>query len=160
MSDLPRPIGEALAGALPRGAPVSPELALIARRWPALAGEVVAREAWPTALTADGTLLVTCASATWASELALMGPLLQDRLRDHGFDPPPALRFRVGRVPPRAAPPPCAAAPPDERAQDRARTLAAPVRDPRLREAMQRAIAGTLGRRWPRQPEGPDHPTC
>ena len=52
MSELPRPIGDALAGALPRGAPVSPELALIARRWPALAGETVAREAWPTAIGA------------------------------------------------------------------------------------------------------------
>jgi Dna[CI] antecedent, DciA len=160
VSDLPRPIADALAGALPRGAPVSPELALIARRWPALAGETVAREAWPTAFGADGTLVVTCASATWASELALMGPLLRERLREHGWDPPPELRFRVGRVPAREASRAAAPAPPDEAAQQQARDLSGSVRDPRLRASLQRAIAGTLGRRRRRPPGPPDRPAC
>jgi predicted nucleic acid-binding Zn ribbon protein len=54
-------------------------LAEVQRVWPEAVGEVIAREALPTA-ERGGVLTVTCRSSVWAQELDLMGPELLERL--------------------------------------------------------------------------------
>jgi predicted nucleic acid-binding Zn ribbon protein len=74
-------------------------LAEVQRVWPAVAGDVVAAEATPTA-ERSGTLSITCRSAVWAQELDLMGPQLVERLNEAlGRDAVTALR--CSSAPPR-----------------------------------------------------------
>jgi hypothetical protein len=118
----------------------------LGRLWPAVAGDVIARETWPSRITADDALVVHCSSAVWASELTLLAPRLAERLAAAaGPLAPSALTFRVGQRPPSALtavtrrrrhPSPASA-----RA---AADLARPIADDRLRLAAERAIAGFL----------------
>jgi predicted nucleic acid-binding Zn ribbon protein len=74
-------------------------LADVQSRWPTVAGEDVAREAEPTA-ERGGVVTVSCSSAVWAQELALMSTGLLERLnegRAPGAPEVTELRFKVGR---------------------------------------------------------------
>ena len=74
----PRPAGLAIGSLVDGLAPLT-LLSEVQRVWPAVAGDVVAAEATPTA-ERGGTLTITCRSAVWAQELDLMGPDLCARL--------------------------------------------------------------------------------
>ena len=54
---------------LERFGPIEGDTAAIARAWPDAVGETVARNAWPSRLSRDATLLVHTSSSTWAFEL-------------------------------------------------------------------------------------------
>jgi predicted nucleic acid-binding Zn ribbon protein len=76
----PRPLAPALEQIALAAAPAT-TLARAQRSWPAVAGDVVAREAAPVA-ERDGVLTVACRSAVWAHELELMSGHLVARLND------------------------------------------------------------------------------
>jgi hypothetical protein len=115
--------------------------------WGAAVGEQVARRSLPVRRAGE-SLVVHCASASWASELTLLERQLRSRLGAAlGGDAPP-LRFEVGDV---DAPDPSAgerrAVPaPEPTGEQRlqARELASSIGDPALREAAERAIAAAL----------------
>ncbi len=74
----PRPLALAL-GSLQHTLAPATLLAEVQRVWPAVAGEVIAREASPTA-ERGGVVTVTCVASVWANELDLMAPLLIARI--------------------------------------------------------------------------------
>ena len=74
----PRPVSLAISSVTDRLAPAT-VLAEVQRVWPAVAGDVIAAEATPTA-ERSGTLTITCRSSVWAQELDLMGPDLAARI--------------------------------------------------------------------------------
>ena len=76
----PRPLASALEQVAIATAPAT-TLARVQRSWPAVAGEVVARESAPVA-ERDGVVTVACRSAVWAQELELMSRDLVARLND------------------------------------------------------------------------------
>jgi predicted nucleic acid-binding Zn ribbon protein len=76
----PRPLASALEQAAIAAAPAT-TLARLQRSWPAVAGEMVARESAPVA-ERDGVVTVACQSAVWAHELELMSRDLVARLND------------------------------------------------------------------------------
>lgn len=67
-----------MSGLLARAQPAG-GLAAVQAVWPDAVGEVVAREATPTA-EREGVLTVSCRSATWASDLDLLAPELIEQL--------------------------------------------------------------------------------
>jgi predicted nucleic acid-binding Zn ribbon protein len=74
----PRPIGKALAEAVPDAQPAG-LLAEIQSAWPTVAGPALAAAAGPVSERA-GTVTVACESAVWAQELELLGGDLTRRL--------------------------------------------------------------------------------
>lgn len=76
----PRPAALAVRDLAERLAPAT-TLGAVQRVWPQAAGEAVAAEATPTA-EVGGVLTITCSSAVWAQELALMSTALIDRLNE------------------------------------------------------------------------------
>jgi hypothetical protein len=96
---------------------------------------------------------VAAESATWAFELTQLAPQLLDRLRDAlPAAPPAALRFAVGPLPERSAPPerplrPAVSPGTGERAE--AATLVAGIADAELRELVAETIAASLARAQP-----------
>jgi hypothetical protein len=126
-------------------------LAAVTAAWPGVVGETVARRAWPLRIGRDGTLHVATESATWAHELALLsGEILERLLARLGSEAPSGLRFAVGPVPepttasvrpsepvltPQEAPP---------EIDSEARSAAAAVEDPELRELVARAARASL----------------
>lgn len=142
-----------LRGELERlGVPADAALTELVAAWPRVAGEAVARNAWPLRVARDGTLHVAASSATWAYELGRMAPMLLERLRSElGDGAPKALRFAPGPIPEpppadfpgdrRTAPEPTA----EERRQ--AAALVAGTDDEELRLLAERAAAATLARR-------------
>ena len=126
-------------------------LAAVTAAWPGVVGETVARRAWPLRIGRDGTLHVATESATWAHELALLrGEILERLLARLGSEAPSDLRFAVGPVPepatasvrpaePVATP---LEAPPE--IDSEARSAAAAVEDPELRELVARAARASL----------------
>ena len=97
----PRPLGASverqLAELIPDGADSAPARTLnqISEVWSAAVGDAVAANARPVQLRPDGTLLVACANAAWASELELLGPELLARLAESLPGPAPkALKAR------------------------------------------------------------------
>ncbi len=82
----PRPLASALEEIAIATAPAT-TLARVQRSWPAVAGDVVARESAPVA-ERDGVVTVACHSAVWAHELELMSrdliAGLNDVLAAHG----------------------------------------------------------------------------
>jgi predicted nucleic acid-binding Zn ribbon protein len=74
----PRSIRSALAGFTRDAAPAT-TLSRVQGCWGETVGSVIAAEAQPVS-ERDGTLTVACRSATWASELELLGPELLDKL--------------------------------------------------------------------------------
>ena len=127
-------------------------LAAVTAAWPGVVGETVARRAWPLRIGRDGTLHVATESATWAHELALLRGEILERLagtaRERGAVRP-ALRGRAGsRARDRfgaASPsrsPLLVEAPPE--IDSEARSAAAAVEDPELRELVARAARASL----------------
>jgi hypothetical protein len=153
------PVGR-LLGTASAGAPE--DLVRVVRAWPAAAGDLVAREAWPARVARDGTVVVHCRSAVWASELTHLGTRLRAALEEAGAGPVAALRFVVGAVPERAAP---ARSVPrrDVSAGEAAaiRGWASAVRDPALRAAVEAAARASVARRAEGVPSaGSDRPIC
>jgi predicted nucleic acid-binding Zn ribbon protein len=95
----PRPLGDALRGALSLAEPATP-LAAIQRAWAEAVGERIAAAATPVS-ERDGTITVVCESATWAQELDLLEGEVAAKLRsklppDMQFE---RLRFELGEIP-------------------------------------------------------------
>ena len=95
----PRPVHEALRGAIESAAPATP-LAAVQSAWAEAVGERIAAVASPVSERA-GTVTVACDSATWAQELDLLEGQITTKLRsklppDIGFE---RLRFQVGEIP-------------------------------------------------------------
>ena len=86
---------------LAQGAAPATVLARVQAVWPEVVGAAIAAEAVPTAERA-GSLTVTCRTATWANELALIGPDFVKRLNDvlapGGPGPLRELRPRAARA--------------------------------------------------------------
>lgn len=74
----PRPVGLALAAVMGEVSPAS-TLASVQACWPAVAGPVVGAEAWPVG-EREGIVAVSCRSAVWAQELALLSEDLLARI--------------------------------------------------------------------------------
>jgi Dna[CI] antecedent, DciA len=145
MSDLEQ-IGREV-GRLARVPAVDPLVAAARLVWPEAVGEQVAHNSLPVRRSGDA-LVVFCASATWASELALLEATVRRRLGELLGESPP-LRFEVGNVEdpardasPKPAPRPSPAPTKQQLAQ--ARELAAGVSDETLRATVERAIAAAL----------------
>jgi hypothetical protein len=131
------------------GVPDAGVLAGVTRAWPDAVGPAIARAAWPQRVARDGTLHVTTVSSTWAFELGRMAEEILEKLRATlGESTPPALRFVPGPVPAAGADEQEPQSPlrptPEEDAQ--AASLAAPIEDPDLRDAVRRAVSASLAR--------------
>jgi hypothetical protein len=140
------PVAAALDDALAGAGPAPIALTAVVRRWPAAVGELIAREAWPVRLQANGVLLVHCRASVWASELRHLEPCLRAALEEHGVMPAPPLRFAVGVVPRRPTPrPPADPDLPLDAASERlVSQWAGKVTDARLRVAVARAARASL----------------
>ncbi|MGH2984659.1 MAG: DciA family protein [Solirubrobacterales bacterium] len=95
----PRPLGEALRGAIESVEPATP-LAAVQSAWAEAVGERIAAAASPVS-ERDGTVTVACESATWAQELDLLEGQIATKLRsklppDMRFE---RLRFQLGEIP-------------------------------------------------------------
>jgi hypothetical protein len=109
-------------------------------RWPQVAGEPVARMAWPARIGRDGTVHVHTADAVWAFELGQRAAEIAERL---GV---PKVRFVPGPLPAPDEPdrrPPLEPAPEDD---ERAAAIASRIGDENLRKTVQRAVALGLAR--------------
>jgi hypothetical protein len=142
----PTRVGEVLSELLPATVQAG-RLRELGRIWPEVAGEAIARETWPSRLTAEDALVVHCSSAVWASELTMLAGQLTARLAAAaGPLAPTTLTFRVGQRPPVVEPPRRTrrhASPTSARA---AAALASTIADEDVRRAAERAIAGFLER--------------
>jgi predicted nucleic acid-binding Zn ribbon protein len=95
----PRPVGDAIRGAIESVEPATP-LAAVQSAWAEAVGERIAAAASPIS-ERDGTITVACESATWAQELDLLEGQIASKLRSKlppeiGFD---RLRFQVSEIP-------------------------------------------------------------
>jgi hypothetical protein len=153
------PVGR-LVGAAGAGAPEA--LVRVVRAWPAAAGELVAREAWPARIGRDGTVTVHCRSAVWASELIHLTTRLTAALESAGAGPVAGLRFVVGSVPERPPPPPEVSRRAVSEGEAAAvRGWASAVRDPALRAVVEQAALASVARRAEGVPgAGSDSPIC
>jgi hypothetical protein len=138
-----RRVGELIGSMLPPTSGAE-QLLPVLRAWPAAVGAVIAREARPARMAADGTLVVHVTSSLWASELTLMAGPISEKLAVALQRPAPPLRFQVGPVPQPAleeSPPPVSSL-----ATAAAAELAAEVADGELREAVEAALRRALVR--------------
>jgi hypothetical protein len=138
-----RRIGDLLGAMLPPASGVE-QLLPVLRVWPAVVGDMIAREAWPVRTAADGTLVVHVTSSLWASELTLMAAAIRDRLTAALGRPAPPLQFRIGPVPQPPAEAP--RAPVSAVATAAAERLAEQVADDELRDAVKAALERALVR--------------
>lgn len=95
----PRPLGDALRGAIESVEPATP-LAAVQSAWAEAVGERIAAAASPVS-ERDGTVTVACESATWAQELDLLEGEIAAKLRSKlpseiAFE---RLRFQGGEIP-------------------------------------------------------------
>jgi predicted nucleic acid-binding Zn ribbon protein len=74
----PRPLADAVAVARAQVAPQT-LLAAVQSVWPDAVGPAIAAEANPVS-ERDGVITVACRSATWASELELLGDELREKI--------------------------------------------------------------------------------
>lgn len=134
-------MGRVLGRVAGRRAP-DPALMTLRDAWDRAVGEQVARHAQPARLR-EGTLVVRCLSATWASELTLLQVELRRVLEAAvgTVAAPLKLRFEVGDLPPRTAHGRPAPDEPDADRLDRAGRLAAGIADEHLRAAVIAAAA-------------------
>jgi hypothetical protein len=153
------PVGR-LLGTTAAGAPET--LVRVVRAWPGAVGEVVAHEAWPARITRDGTVLVNCRSAVWASELTHLSTRLRTALEAAGAGPVESLRFVVGAVPERRVPRAHGSVRDlSGREAAQARGWASAVRDPALRAAVEAAALASVARRAEgASAAGSDPPLC
>jgi hypothetical protein len=140
------PIGGAVRRQLARfGAPS--RIGGIVDAWPAVVGDLVARNAWPARVQRDGTLVVHTKDAVWAFELGHRSDEILGRLgqRDlHG------VRFVPGPIPEATLQDQEAHAPFPVRATaeqlEQATALASGITDDALREQVAKAAAASLAR--------------
>ena len=130
--------------------PGLPGCSAAAAAWTDCVGETIARAAWPSRLSRDGTLHVATVSSTWAFELGRLAGQITDRLRAAiGADAVTTLRFAPGPVPgPGHDVEESALAAPEITLRSRLEgtRLAAGVGDPELRDLIARAAAASLER--------------
>jgi predicted nucleic acid-binding Zn ribbon protein len=74
----PRPVATAVEALTQRLAPAT-LLADVQRVWEAAAGAAIAAAAHPVS-EREGTVTLRCSSAVWMQEIALMGPVLVERI--------------------------------------------------------------------------------
>ncbi len=138
---LPAAIGSDLPHAVP------PDLAAVRRVadvWVDAVGEALARVARPARIAAEATLVVHASDASWVHAITLERRTILKRLATAlGDDAPRDIRVEIGPVdalpePPVEDPPPL-----DPAALAAARARVADTPEPRLREALARALART-----------------
>ena len=121
------------------------EIGAVADAWPAAVGPEIARNAWPSRFSRDGTLFVNTRDAVWAFELTQRAAEIASRLPNA-----PALKFAPGPLAepageaPGEEPAPVLEATP-EQALEAAR-WAASIEDEELRELVARAARASLAR--------------
>lgn len=141
---MPVSIGTEIGGSMPGDlGPVR----RVADVWPEVVGEGLARVAQPARIARDGTLIVHAADASWVHALTLEERTIVRRLDERlAGDGPPAMKVEIGPI---SVPPAAVEHPPIEiqpAAQARADELTEGTADPRLRAALNRAIATSLSR--------------
>jgi hypothetical protein len=146
----PERIGDEVRRELGRFGPAA-GMAELVSAWPGLAGEQIARNAWPARIARDGTLHVATSSSAWAFELAQLAPQLLERLRSAlGEGAPQALRFAPGKLPEPAESEPGAAvgerSDPSPEHRELASALTEPIEDESLREVVAKTAAMSLAR--------------
>lgn len=122
--------------------------------WPAVVGDVVARQAWPLRMARDGALYVATSSSTWAFELDRLSGEILGRLSSRlTGKAPTGLRFRPGPLPEPGrlqetsgvpAAPEAEPLPPEFAAT--VAEAAAEIEDPELRDLVSRAARASLSR--------------
>lgn len=141
---MPTSIGGDIANSMPGD--LGP-IRRIADVWIEVVGEGLARVAQPARLARDGTLIVHAVDASWVHALTLEQRTILRKLGERmAGDGPPAIKVEIGPIsvaPEVAEDPPIVIQP---AAQARADELTSEVRDPRLKAALNRAIATTLSR--------------
>ena len=145
-------IGEEISRELSRGGSRDAlPLASITAVWSDTVGAAIARNAWPLRIARDGTLHVATASATWSHELDLLRSEILEHLRAQlGDDAPAGLRFAVGPIPEPPAPSEGRGGAAAERIEvspeieSEARSVAATIEDPELRDLVARAARASL----------------
>lgn len=119
----------------------------VARAWPQAVGETIARHAWPSRLTRDGTLVVNTSSSTWAFELKHLESAVLGHL---GKLAPPRLSFVVGPIPEAGADSVADAQrstrPTTRPEQAEGARIAAAIEDEELRRVVARAASASLAR--------------
>lgn len=145
MSEL-RPIADIVrrVGRVPA---VDPLVARSREIWAEAVGPQVAANSIPVRMS-GGSLVVACASSTWAAELAMLEPQLRGRVAERLGDELPVIRFEVGTVIREAEPEPAAAPlrPATAEDEERADELSAGVADEALRGRLREAILLSLRR--------------
>jgi hypothetical protein len=138
------PLGPEIERELNRFGPAAGTAQLL-EAWPAAVGEPIARNAWPSRFTRDGTLVVHTSDAVWAFELTQRAGEIQARLERLI---PKGLKFLPGPLPE-----PGPQAPQEPRTGVRSATIAevrqaaewaAAVEDPELRELVAQAARASL----------------
>jgi hypothetical protein len=106
-----------------------------------VAGDAIARNAWPARIARDGTLHIATTDSIWAFELGHQGSEIAARLgvAKVRFAPGPLPSMEIVAAPAE----PVRASPEDER---RAAEIAASIDDEKLRASVQKAIGLSLAR--------------
>jgi len=116
-------------------------LADLVERWPEVAGDAIARNAWPARIARDGTLHVATTDSIWAFELGHRGGEIAARL---GVA---KVRFAPGQLPSeQVAVVPAEAVRPTPEHEQRASEIAASIDDEKLRASVEKAISLSLAR--------------
>jgi hypothetical protein len=116
-------------------------MAELVERWPVVVGSHIARFAWPARIARDGTIHVATADSVWAFELGHRATEIATRV---GVA---KVRFAPGPLPSvQAEPGADAPLPPAAEDHRRAAEIAATVKDEKLRESVQKALALSLAR--------------
>jgi len=141
---MPASIGSDIAGSMPGDlGPVR----RIADVWSEVVGEGLARVAQPARIARDGTLIVHAADASWVHALTLEQRTILRKLDERmAGDGPPAMKVEIGPI---SVAPVAVEYPPIEiqpAAQARADELTKTTKDPRLKAALNQAIATSLSR--------------
>ena len=116
-------------------------LADLVERWPEVAGDAIARNAWPVRIARDGTLHVATTDSIWAFELGHRGAEIAARL---GVA---KVRFAPGQLPSeQVVVVPAEAVRPTPEHEQRASEIAASIDDEKLRASVEKAISLSLAR--------------
>ena len=120
------------------------DMAKVLDAWPRVAGEPIARNAWPARLARDGLLIVHTADSIWAFELGTRAAEIAARLGVAG------IRFVSGPLPEPSAEDIQEARPepvhPGEREREEGARLAAAISNENLRKVVAEAAATSLAR--------------